>query len=378
MEDETAKSLIKKYSEGLCTPEEKELVESWYLKAVSETQNEFEVSDYDATKQDIWKRISAERPVKVKKRSLVPAIAAAAILILTVGLVLFVQYNPEKNIQADGVFIASSIQPGGNKAVLTLADGTKISLTDIENGKLAEQLGVKIIKTSDGQLIYEAGTAAAVTNKQKSAYNVIETPVGGQYQIKLNDGTNVWLNAGSKLKYPVHFDGGERKVQFEGEGYFEVSHDKSKPFKVVSAEQTVVVLGTRFNVNTYQDEPDVNTTLLEGSVSVTNTRNVTRLLKPGQQASLRGSDIKISEVDVEQALAWHNGDFAFEGAALKTIMRQISRWYDVEVIYQGKIAEVEFGGSISRSKNIREVLKVLEMTQGVHFRLEGRRLVVMP
>ncbi|MEQ7799681.1 FecR domain-containing protein [Pedobacter sp. ASV1-7] len=378
MEDEIAKRLIKKYNEGSCTPEEKQLLESWYLKAASENEDELNELDYQNAKREIWAKISSERPVQVKKRLLVPAIAAAAILVLTVGIIFFVNQKYNKTELEVGALTVNKIEPGGNKAFLTLANGRKISLTDVENGELAEQLGIRINKTADGQLVYEVSAETSKTGTSgESVYNTIETPLGGQYQVKLNDGTKVWLNAGSRLRYPVLFAGNERKVELTGEGYFEVTHDQKKPFKVVSAEQTVVVLGTRFNVNNYQDEPAVKTTLLEGSVRVT-TNQLTKLLKPGEQALQSGKDIKVTTVDVEQIMAWHKGDFAFEGVALKTIMRQISRWYNVDVVYQGEIADVEFGGSISRSKNITEVLKVLEMTQGVNFKLEGRRVLVMP
>lgn len=378
MEDEIAKRLIKKYNEGSCTPEEKELLESWYLKAASENEDELHEPNYQDAKREIWARIGSERPVQVKKRLLVPAIAAAAVLVLTVGIALFVnQKHHETEVEVAALKV-NNVEPGGNKAFLILADGRKISLTDVENGNLAEQSGIRINKTKDGQLVYEVAAATSKNGTSAEAvYNTIETPLGGQYQVKLNDGTKVWLNAGSKLRYPVLFAGNERKVELIGEGYFEVTHDQRKPFKVVSAEQTVVVLGTRFNVNNYQDEAVVKTTLLEGSVRVT-ANQLTKLLKPGEQASQSGKDIKVRTVDVEQVMAWHKGDFAFEGVALKSIMRQISRWYDVDVVYQGEIADVEFGGSISRSKNITEVLKVLEMTQGVHFKLEGRRVLVMP
>jgi transmembrane sensor len=378
MEDEIAKRLIKKYNEGSCTPEEKELLESWYLKAASENEDELHEPNYQDAKREIWAKISSERPVQVKKRLLVPAIAAAAVLVLTVGIALFVnQKYHETEVEVETLKV-NNVEPGGNKAFLILADGRKISLTDVENGNLAEQSGIRINKTTDGQLVYEVAAATSKNGTSAEAvYNTIETPLGGQYQVKLNDGTKVWLNAGSKLRYPVLFTGNERKVELIGEGYFEVTHDQKKPFKVVSAKQTVVVLGTRFNVNNYQDEVVVKTTLLEGSVRVT-ANQLTKLLKPGEQASQIGKDIEVRKVDVEQVMAWHKGDFAFEGVALKSIMRQISRWYDVDVVYQGEIADVEFGGSISRSKNITEVLKVLEMTQGVHFKIEGRRVLVMP
>ncbi|TKC55557.1 DUF4974 domain-containing protein [Pedobacter hiemivivus] len=376
MEDNNAKELIKKYNLGTCTPEEKILVESWYLNESLINEDTLAQPNYQAAKDEIWKGIALKRNIKVKKISLLPRVAAAAVIIIAAGIA-FYSYNVQhKQITNQTQVAVHTIKPGGNKATLTLADGRKINLEDADNGELAEQAGIRITKASNGSVIYNISKTISVTQGKLGAYNTIETPLGGQYQVSLPDGTNVWLNAASSLRYPIEFSGRERKVELRGEGYFEVAHNKEKPFIVVSAGQTVEVLGTHFNMNTYNDEPEARTTLLEGSVSVSNRSNV-KMLKPGQQALLtRDNDIKVSTADIDQAMAWKNGDFTFEGVPLKTIMRQVCRWYNVEVVYQGSIADVEFGGSISRTKNINEVLKVLEMTQGVHFELTGRRILV--
>jgi transmembrane sensor len=364
------KKLLQRYIEGNCTPEEKETVETWYLNEASSNDDELQVSDYEEVQNQIWNRITSQRFTKTKKVSWVPGVAAA-IIVLVLGVASYTYIKNNRKQEA-----VAAIVPGGNKAILTLANGEKIILSNLSNGEIAKQSGVKITKTKDGQLVYtvnEQGT----TLLDKEAFNKIETPFGGKYQINLPDGTEVWLNAGSSLEYPISFKGKERVVKLTGEAYFDVAHDKAKPFKVISANQTIEVLGTQFNVNSYTDEPDTRTTLLEGSVRVSNG-NLMKVLKPGQRSVLTSQAIAIQVSAIDEDISWKNGDFTFEGSSLATIMRQISRWYDVEVVYMGKTADVKFGGSISMSKSIEEVLTVLEMTEGVNFKLEGRRVLVMP
>lgn len=215
------------------------------------------------------------------------------------------------------------------------------------------------------------------TNGQDHAgYNLIETPRAGQYQINLPDGTKVWLNAASSLRYPSRFSGSKRIVALTGEGYFEVAKNKQHPFVVKTDRQEVQVLGTHFNINSYTDESSTNTTLVEGSVRVTTLDGKNRLLKPGEQSQLKGDEIEVSDVDTENVLSWKNGDFVFKGDDFKSIMRKISRWYDVEVIYQGDFDDLKFGGYISRTKNISSVLSIMESTGKVHFNIKDKRITV--
>jgi len=376
MDDNKVREILKKYNEGICSEEEKEWVESWYLDMTEQSAPVF-IDDADmlTAKRNIWKNISAERLLRVGKRKIYTKIVAAASILIITGLACYLYIS---NTQLKKEFrVYSMVKPGGNKAYLTLSNGKKINLTDLENGMLAEQSGIKILKKANGELVYEISEIASSDNLAIIGNNIIETPAGGQYQVVLPDGTKVWLNSSSSLKYPVKFSGNERRVTLNGEGYFEVKSDKQKPFRVVSGNQTVEVLGTKFNINTYKDEPALKTTLLEGSVKVS-VDSEAEILRPGEQAVMNGQKINIHTVDTEQIVAWYKGDFAFDGTELSSIMRQISRWYDVDVVYEGDIAGVKFGGSISRSKDIKEVLKVLAMTQGVNFKLEGRRIVVMP
>jgi len=275
------------------------------------------------------------------------------------------------------------IAPGGNKAVLTLGDGTRIVLDTARNGAVTAQGNMQVIKLEDGQLAYNAGNMVARGDNRNAShadgsnaivYNTLTTPRGGQYKITLSDGSKVWLNAASSLRYPSAFTGKERTVEITGEAYFEVAsltpeggHEKM-PFIVKVNDAEVQVLGTHFNVMAYSDEADVKTTLLEGAVKV-RKGDASLLLRPGQQASLHpGDGIKlISDVDVDEILAWKNNLFSFNNDDIQTVMRQIARWYAVDVRYEGKVTQ-HFNGNISRGVNVSKLFKMLELTGTVHFK----------
>jgi len=319
-------------------------------------------------------------------------IAAAAVLITGLVVVYNLITTNNKDDHANGVVIKPDhkhdIAPGGNKAVLTLADGLTIILDSVANGKLASQGNTSVMKR-EGQLAYtSSGNAGLVL------YNTISTPRGGQYQLVLADGTKVWLNAASSLRYPTAFTGSERKVELTGEGYFEVAKSVSssgakQSFKVnVAGKGEVEVLGTHFNVNSYNDEASINTTLIEGSIKVTSliTHN-SLLIKPGEQAQINQSG-QIStnkNVDTDQVIAWKNEQFNFSSSDIQFIMRQIGRWYDVDVIFKGYKSKETFTGIVSRKSNISQVLKIMEES-GVKFKIEarpddpvgrGKRIIVM-
>jgi ferric-dicitrate binding protein FerR (iron transport regulator) len=266
--------------------------------------------------------------------------------------------------------LKNDILPGGNKALLTLADGSTIILDSAQNGTLSNQGNIKIIKLDDGQLAYDK---SAVSGSTEVLYNTISTPKGGQYQLTLSDGSKVWLNAASSLRFPATFSGNERKVELTGEGYFEVAHNPSKPFIVTKNNVEIKVLGTHFNVNAYDDEDVIKTTLLEGSVKVTKG-NKSTLITPGEQAIVSNSSTTTfsinvkKDVDLDEAIAWKNGKFIFQDADIKSIMRQLEHWYDVSVIYDDKeVTNEEFVGSISRNVNISQILQMLEKTGAVKF-----------
>ncbi|MFA5244393.1 MAG: FecR family protein, partial [Pedobacter sp.] len=278
--------------------------------------------------------------------------------------------------------VQKDIEPGDDKAILTLGDGSKIILDDAQNGILANQGGNSVLKAAEGELIYsfteEPISKPADKATEQIIYNTIETPKGGKFQVRLPDGSRVWLNAASSLRFPTNFSGSKRQVELNGEAYFEVAHDESKVFEVNTRTQIVQVLGTHFNINAYADEPSVNTTLLEGSVRVSDVRtNLSQLLKPGEQSQLTEHIEVINVKNKAEAVAWKEGYFQFNEADIETVMRQIERWYDVKVIYEGEIPLYRFGGEIERSLSLLQVLKILEKTK-VHFRLEGREVIVMP
>jgi transmembrane sensor len=272
--------------------------------------------------------------------------------------------------------------PTRTKATITLADGRIVELDSLANGTLATQGNVKLVKLANGQIAYEtvSGEIVNPSTALRMQYNTLTNPRGSKViDMALIDGSHVWLNAGSSVTYPVVFVGNERKVSVSGEAYFEVTHNAAMPFKVSKEETTVEDLGTHFNVNAYEDEEDIKVTLLEGSVKILRSAQDDKgtLLKPGQQAVVReGENIHVvNDVDVEMIMGWKNGKFEFDKTDLTTIMRQISRWYDVEVVYEKKATTEKFGGGISRNLPLSGVLQMLE-NSGVHFRLEGKKLFV--
>jgi len=332
-------------------------------------------------KEKIFSNIFSTAPVHVlpRKRIIAWRVASAAIVILVSASLAYL-YLPRHSAQRLAGKSPKNIKddraPGGNKAILTLADGSNIVLDSAHNGALTQQGNSKVIKLNSGQLAYQSGAGGPVPTGVQ--YNTIATPRGGQYQVVLPDGTKVWLNAASSLKFPAAFTGKQRRVELTGEAYFEVAKNPSLPFIVHSAGSDVEVLGTSFNVNAYDDEETIRTTLLEGSINVSGGAGHT-LLKPGQQAQLdrKGNLHLVSDANTEEAIAWKNGYFQFDEAGIRVVMRQLSRWYDVEVSYEGPVTERQFGGEMPRGVNLSEVLHILEESN-VHFRIEGKKLIVTP
>ncbi|MFA4867834.1 MAG: FecR domain-containing protein [Pedobacter sp.] len=353
----------------------KELMEGYWLRMKAEDDLELRGN----RSEEIYAEVLATPREVLRVRRLWPKIAAAAAVLLVLGAGLF-YYNKKDGMKPGSeMAVVQDVAPGGNRAFLTLADGRKIALTDAASGELAMQGGIRVSKNADGELVYEVKGNDNALVEDVMLTNTVETPRGGQYQVKLPDGTRVWLNAASKLVYPVNFKNiKKREVVLSGEGYFEVARDKSRPFVVRSGDQSVQVLGTHFNISAYGDEDAVKTTLLEGSVRVSALVGVKgeKVLSPGEQSVLRAGKLLVDEVDVQEAAAWKNGIFIFEGETVGSIMRKLSRWYDVEVVYEDNLADKTFSGSMGRYETISQVLHVIEMTDLVHFKIEGRRVIV--
>jgi transmembrane sensor len=333
-----------------------------------------------------------ERPPRRIGRYL--GVASAVLLLLGVGVYLW----KARSSRAEASTLARSaphdVLPGTNKAILTLSNGERVVLDSAQTGKLATQGNTQVMKADSGRILYNA------LGERPTAmlFNTLATPRGGQYQLTLPDGTKVWLNAASSIRYPVAFVGPERKVEITGEVYFEVTKNAAQPFKVtVMDKQEVEVLGTSFDINAYDDEKEVATTLLAGSVRVdvglstlpvgVNAKNGKEhvVLTPGQRAELNENDRKRgipltvqSGVDLEEAVAWTNGKFIFTGNDIGSVMRQIGRWYNVEILYKGDFSGVELVGVISRNKHVSDILGMLEQTRTVQFTIEGRTITVFP
>jgi ferric-dicitrate binding protein FerR (iron transport regulator) len=274
------------------------------------------------------------------------------------------------------------IAPGGNRGILTLSNGKQIVLSDVAAketiAKEGEKQEVTIKMDAKGVITYTINPDADVSKADANSFNTLSTPTGGQYNIVLEDGTKVYLNTVSSIKYPTRFNGKERIVELEGEAYFEVAKNKNKPFIVKSGTQSIEVLGTHFNLHAYHNEPVVKTTLLEGSVAVT-SKNQKAILKPGEQSNVSDnvSRIIIRKVDTEATIAWKNGRFKFDNADLKTVMKQLERWYGIKVEYRGDVSDVRFNGGTFMNKNLSEVLKVLELSN-IKFKVEGKTIIVYP
>jgi len=340
--------------------------------------------------ESIWDTIhqSAIRPVTPVRKMQWLRVAAAIIILISISLYFFYRNTSNRStkdeiVKAEPIHeLNHDVLPGGNKAILTLANGSQIVLDSAANGIVAQQGNTEVMKLANGQLVYKG----AGDQSNEVLYNTMTTPHGGQYKLILPDGSRVWLNAVSSIRFPTAFIGKERTVEITGEAYFEIVKDLSRTFRVVvkplsgNRAMEVAVLGTHFNINAYEDEPTVKTTLLEGSIKVSVGTSLT-IIKPGQQAQtqLNSSGIVkvIHDADVAEAVAWKDGRFEFKDADLKTIMRQIMRWYDVDVDYQGNIPDRYFTADISRNKTLSGVLKILKLSD-VDFKLEGKMLTVTP
>ncbi|RAJ28824.1 FecR family protein [Pedobacter cryoconitis] len=368
------KDVLDKISSGNYNPEEETIAKLWLHQLHQQEEAGLSEEELHEASNQMWASLERNKKqhwLNQYKKSVI-SLAAAASIALVAGISLY--YNQQHSSPESTRFKAytNDIPAGMNKAYLTLASGKKLALTNSVNGILAEEAGIKITKTADGQLVY---TITDQGKKGIAGYNRIETPRAGQYQLNLPDGTRIWLNSASSLKYPSSFAAlKERRVELSGEAYFEVAKDKTHPFIVKSGRQEIRVLGTHFDVSAYPDEQLIKTTLLEGSVKL----NQQITLKPGEQSSMAGEKFSVKEVNVNDAVDWKNGEFVFTNESLTSILKKVSRWYDVEIRYVHTPVDIPtFTGSVSRAENISSVLKMLEETSNVRFTIEGRKISVI-
>jgi len=366
-----AGELIKKFNEGNASAEEIKLLERWYIHEVKLQQTDPESLDYAGIRNEMWHQIQQSKNKQVKP--LWPRIAAVAsiFLILSFGI-----YFLNHKLGRSGIIVQQvhDLAPGSNKATLILANGREILINGSKAGLLAQQGSVAVNLTADNGIVYQKGEK---DGSVKMEYNTMTTPRGGQYPLTLSDGTKVWLDASSSITYPVAFVGNNREVKITGQVYFEVAHNPAKPFRVATEKQVVEVLGTHFNINAYPDEPLVVTTLFEGSVRIA-AAGGQAILKPGEQAQVKLNTINVTEhADLDQAIAWHKGLFKFHDADIPAVMRQLARWYDVDVEYDGPVSDQRFSGEIYRSESALKVSDILSYAK-IHFRIEGKKIIVTP
>lgn len=358
------------------------------LQSLYEQKKEAVPSDFSsqAAFREVWDKLEPQGKTPAEETLVVQLsprkqwwkYAAAAVILLAIGAGIY-QFSQRSSSpaplaeQKPSSTADTTIQPGENKATLTLDDGSVVTLIDAKDGLLANQGGTNVMKLANGELAYESGTAAPNT----VLYNTITTPRGGKYRLTLPDGSKVWMNAESSLRYPTAFNSNTREVMLTGEAYFEIAHNPSQPFHVSVKDMKVEVLGTHFDIMAYDNEPAIATTLVEGSVRI-NSSSQQIQLTPGQQAEQDNSGkLRVfDDVNIQQVLAWKNDYFQFNGDKLDKLMRQIERWYDVSAVYKGTIPDRKFGGKISRSSSLADVLKVLELSD-VKFRVEGKTITVI-
>lgn len=344
------------------------ICESFQKEQVSLEGMEAEILEMqEAGLRKFWIRQSGGN---IKKQPLWPRMAVAAVAALVIVAVGLFYYSDQTGKGLQG--LNYDIAPGKNTATLTLGNGKKIQLSDSKTGLVINSTELHY---NDGSVVASDSVLRKIVSETMTQADLLmaSTPRGGTYQVILSDGTHVWLNADSKLKFPSRFTGNSRTVILSGEGYFEVAHNKLKPFKVISEGQEIQVLGTHFNVNAYPDEGSTKTTLLTGSVKI----NEGITLKPGEQAIATKGELRVSKADIEEAVAWKNGFFIFKDSDLAEVMRQLSRWYDLDVEFKGPVPQNIFNGKVYRNMSLNDVLDVLSFSK-VKFKIQGKRMTIYP
>ncbi len=390
MNEERINLLAKKWRDGTLSEAERLEFEQWYASFDDSAEeiifDERPESLGRRMYQQIWKRRQSIPAGVVRIPARRWAVAAAGLLFLSLGAYFLLNQSGKPDaaivMQSPGAE-KQDLAPGTNRATLVLGDGSVVALDEVQEGAVNEQQGARFIKLDSGSLAYTSGQQA-----DKISYNTLSTPRGGQFKLMLPDSSMVYLNAASSITFLTAFPADERRVVVTGEAYFEVKPDRNRPFRVVTTSaagegQMIEVLGTHFNVNAYADEAAVKTSLLEGSVRIipmvgkNETEKKSGVLKPGQQSVLQNGALRVQEADVFSAVAWKNGLFQFREASLPEVMRQLSRWYDVDIVYEGPVSERKFSGKMYRNINASQALEILKFMK-VNFRIEDKKIIVTP
>ncbi len=372
MDERQVADLIKKYNEGTLGSDERLAVDMWYLKYASESKAELTKEDESLLSARLKSALPLKhQPVVAKLWPRLAIAVAVATVILSAGIWFFMS-GP---LSRTAINYANDVLPGKTGATLTLANGKKIYISDADTGRIANESGVLISKSADGQIVYEI---TAATDQAQTGMNTLETSNGQQAQVKLPDGSVVHLNAASVLRYPFSFAKlDKRKVEFSGEGFFEVEKDASHPFLVKSQGQEIEVLGTHFNISAYPSDLSIKTTLIEGSVKISNEKMESRILKPGQQATVGAGTLAVATVETEYAIAWNKGYFMFDNESLEDIMQKLARWYNIVPEYNDPALKSRvFFGSISKFENISKVLSIMERTNVARFDIRDKKVII--
>lgn len=372
METNDSKKLVSRILDGSASEKEQQIVDRWYTGRILNNIDENTYEDLERIKREMWSSINIQKPWKSYRFGIWIKTAAAVVLVM-IGLVIYRLYN-NADQHAVRVLYLKDVAPAHAGATLTLSNGKRILLSAVSSGKIANTEGLTILKNTNGQIVYALDSASR--KKSNGKIHTLKTAIGETYSIVLPDGTKVWLNAQSSLSFDSHIGSARiRTVELEGEGYFEVAKNKNA-FIVETGLHKVEVLGTHFNINAYHPTQEIRTTLLEGAIKVSSGKGF-GILKPGQQSMDKNGNIEIGDGDIETAVAWKNGYFKFD-ENLENIMKQIARWYDIDLIFeQNAPKNIRLWGYVSRENKLSAVLDQLSRTDKVHFKLVGKKLHII-
>lgn len=384
------KKLYHKFLSRQCSPEEiQELMDHFHLKGAESELNELILAQLESANEEAQDTEAVDLVLQHNRESIHQKInqdlaiqpsswriylrAAAVLGLITACSWYFFSANTDPKLLGNKILASGDIGPGSTRARLILSNGESIDLENASDGDVVSKNGESYAKILGGKLT----CLLQSEDNNDTAFNTISTPKGGVYELVTPDGSKIWLNASSELKFPSTFAAGKRVVELKGEAYFEIAKDKKRPFIVRTAGQETEVLGTHFNINNYADELATTTTLLEGSVRVHPSNSAKGvMLSPGQQSVLKDQQLRVQKADESAALDWMNGKMVFKNETLKSIMRKVSRWYGVEVQIKGDIGDLEFWGAVSRNNNLSSILNYLKETEDLDYSISGKNVTI--